>query len=263
MMNREQRPLPTFGWILPMGGLLSVLLMGSAASAQPPDLSGGWTLPGLSLGAVKEGERSGLSMGIELSYAHVLTRRWVGLMLDARYDELTRGASISVGPEIGYTIFGVDAGLYVRLGRQSAIGIRARGCISMLGAMSFCAGGGITNRGRFAEFAVLLKYPRRMSRPEEPESAPEDVAEDDEFEGPEPEAQVDDSEPEAHAEGRSQDEPMSIEAPAPMLNEPALVPDGELEEGMNPAEPQRETDDSPEFEGGGLSPDEPTRIGIQ
>jgi hypothetical protein len=135
--------------------------------AEPPSLReevpGHWMLYGVSLGALLEDDTTYATIGIEISYAHVRPSllAW-GAFVEARYDQGARGLGLALGLQVGYALFVIDAGPYVRLGERSALGFRARGCLAVVGALSFCGGAAaLTSGERFGEVTLLLKYPRR------------------------------------------------------------------------------------------------------
>jgi hypothetical protein len=127
------------------------------------EVPGHWMLYGATIGALLDDGTSYAILGVEVSYARVLPSLLAyGLYLDLRYDQGADGVGFSLGPQVGYALFVIDAGPYVRLGRQSAVGFRARACLAIVGAVSFCGGAAaLTGGERFAEITLLLKYPRR------------------------------------------------------------------------------------------------------
>ncbi|MCB9600641.1 MAG: hypothetical protein H6721_15310 [Sandaracinus sp.] len=148
-----------------------VALASATAFAQEPEprlrdeVPGAWMLYGVSLGGLLEDDTTYAAVGLEVSYAHVLPSLLApGLYAELRYDQGAEGASLSFGPQIGYAFFVLDAGPYARFGRHSAIGFRARACVAIVGAVSFCGGAAALSGGeRFGEVTLLLKYPRRRS----------------------------------------------------------------------------------------------------
>ena len=155
----------------------------SAATARAQDRDGffepgKYVLSGVSLAFWDEGEERNAMVGIELSYASFMFGDYAGLWqlgayADVRYDQGARGVQVGLGVQGGWAVLVADAGLVVRLGQRSGVGVRARGCLAS-GVISFCAGGGITTASPFIEAAVLLKYPYRRDRRRRtpPESEP-------------------------------------------------------------------------------------------
>ncbi|MEM6956827.1 MAG: hypothetical protein AAF645_14130 [Myxococcota bacterium] len=183
------------------------------AEARVPPWYGTWSLYGASLAQVREEDGGSIAIGIELSDVRIRSHQlWWGYYADLRYSQRADGVDLSVGMEAGASVLGVDAGLYARVGRESAIGVRARGCLSALVVVSICAGGGVTNRGAFFEGTILLKYGRRRARPEPVEPSP--------------------SEPEPNAEAGNEHEPVAVGAPF----ERVLIAAGDFHEGVGSAE---------------------------
>lgn len=56
------------------------------------------------------------TVGAEVSLVAFNDGPWSGGYLDARYDFGAEEGRISVGPELGYAMFGLDAGVYRRIG---------------------------------------------------------------------------------------------------------------------------------------------------
>ena len=188
------------------------------AEREPADWEGTWTLYGASLGRHIEGDTNGYSVGIELSDVHLFRYQlWYGYYADLRYSSLARGVDLSVGVEAGVSVIGVDLGLYARVGGESAIGFRARGCVSAIAVVSICGGGGYTNRGGFVEASLLLKYGRRRGRQPEPEEVRSDA--------------------DADAEARRDDEAPARAIEFPMADEGMFILEAPFQEGVDAAEP--------------------------
>lgn len=215
------------------------LPVSSAQEAQPPerqraDWEGIWSLYGASLGRHLEGDGNGYSIGIELSDVHLYPHQlWYGYYADLRYSSLARGVDLSVGMEAGMSVVGVDLGIYARVGGESAIGFRGRGCISALAVVSICAGGGYTNRGGFVEASLLLKYGRR--RDSEDEQAASDA--------------------DADTEARRDDEAPARAVELPVADERMFVLEAPFQEGVYTTEPGGEADDEAAAEDGPMSGD--------
>ena len=187
------------------------------------DWEGIWSLYGASLGRHLENGGNGYSVGIELSDVRLFPYQlWYGYYADLRYSSLARGVDLSVGMEAGISVIGVDVGIYARVGGESAIGFRGRGCISALAVVSICAGGGYTNRGGFVEASLLLKYGRRRNL-------------DDDDETPS------DANPDAEA-GRD-DEAATGAVEGPMADERMFVLEAPFQEGVYATEPSGEAED--------------------
>lgn len=118
-------------------------------------------LLGVSVGYLNDGASGGL-LGLELSYVHTDGGPvYIGGYFDARYDWTNQGSMLSLGGEIFWAFFGVDAGLVVRTGRGGhGAGFRVRGCASIVGVVSVCGGGGFESvNGGFGEFSAMVKAP--------------------------------------------------------------------------------------------------------
>lgn len=193
-----------------------------------------WSLYGASLGRHLENDSNGYSVGIELSDVRLFQYQlWYGYYADLRYSSLARGVDLSIGMEAGISIIGVDLGIYARIGRESAIGFRGRGCVSALAVVSICAGGGYTNRGGFVEASLLLKYGRRRNR---------DAAES-----------TLDTDPDAEA--RRDDEAPARAIEFPVVDEGMFVLEAPFQEGVYATEPNGEAEDEASAEDGPVSGD--------
>lgn len=202
---------------------------------QPADWEGIWSLYGASLGRHLEGDGNGYSIGIELSDVHLYRRQlWYGYYADLRYSSLARGVDLSVGMEAGISIVGVDLGIYARIGGESAIGFRGRGCISALAVVSICAGGGYTKRGGFVEASLLLKYGRRRNNDEVEEVA---------------------SDANANTEARRDDEAPARAVELPVADERMFVLEAPFQEGVYSTEPGSESENEAAAEDGAVSGD--------
>lgn len=206
------------------------------AEREPADWEGIWSLYGASLGRHSEGDDNGYSVGIELSDVHLFRYQlWYGYYADLRYSSLARGVDLSVGVEAGVSVIGVDVGLYARIGGESAIGFRARGCVSALAVVSICGGGGYTNRGGFVEASLLLKYGRRRDHAGVQAETSSDT----------------DANPEA---GRDDEAPArAIEFP--MADESMFILEAPFQEGVDAAEPGGESENEATAEDGSMATD--------
>ncbi len=195
--------------------LASVSLAPSQAHADLR-LQGPWTLYGLSVARNGDTGDNNFAVGIELSDVMLFENRlWFGYYGDLRYSQAARGIDLSIGVEAGYAFFGIDAGVYARIGERSAVGFRARGCFSAMAVVSICAGGGYTNRGGFIEAGILLKYGRIRS-----------------------DSQTD-------TEAGDEDDAAPPEVEVSVGDESVFVEDAEFDEGLHSEEPEGETEDAP------------------
>lgn len=199
---------------------------------EPPAWEGVWSLYGASVGLHTENGENGFSVGIELSDVHVSPMLfWYGYFADLRFSSLARGVDLTIGMEAGFAVIGVDLGLYARIGRESAIGFRGRGCFTGV-VVSFCGGGGYTNRGGFVEVALLLKYGRRREPDDE-----------------------DESDSNADAETRRDDEAPTRAIEFPMADERMFILEAPFQEGVDTTEPRSEPDDEAATEDGSVPSD--------
>jgi hypothetical protein len=195
--------------------------------------TGIWSLYGVSVARQDQGDDSAFSIGVELSDAHVLPSTfWWGYYADLRYSHLARGIDLSVGAEVGFNVIGIDAGLYARVGRNSAIGFRGRGCLSVMAVVSFCVGGGYTTDGGFIEGGLLLKYGRRRRDGDEEAHRGEEEERVEEL----------GSEPDPYTERGIEQEPPTFRLDAPMGGEDMGIDGAELEESVDPSESGGETE---------------------
>lgn len=132
----HRRPHRTLRTSLALSTALAVIFTTAAGSATGSpitsspwsfdDVRGWWALGGLNLGASIDDGRLGALVGGELSAAYMglgLPELWAGLYLDGLYDARTQGGRFSLGPELGWAWFGLDAGVVLDDG---AVGWRAR-----------------------------------------------------------------------------------------------------------------------------------------
>jgi hypothetical protein len=110
----------------------------------------------------------GLALGPELSFAYQpeMGGFWVGGYVDAKYDFGSQEGRISAGPELGVAFFGVDGGLYRRVGSgPDQFGLQVRALLTM-GVFALYGGYGATLAGagaqssNFFEVGLMAKYPK-------------------------------------------------------------------------------------------------------
>ena len=119
-------------------------------------------------------DSSGLVIGGEVSVARPppslgsgASGLWYGGYVDCLYDNAGPGAMrVSLGPEIGWTVLGLDGGLFVEtdFNRSPRLGLVARpmlalGIVDVYSGFGAYAGGG----GYFFDVGVLLKLPIPLS----------------------------------------------------------------------------------------------------
>ena len=119
--------------------MLMTTAIGSVASAQSVDaLTVGyqpaWFVLGGATGGASFGSTSnGGYLGAEVSVARLLRGWWYGLYADAEYDFGMGTPTVSLGPEFGYWVLGVDGGVGIRPGEDEtfAVGPRIRGLLTV------------------------------------------------------------------------------------------------------------------------------------
>ncbi len=152
----------------------AVMLDGRPAAADSPlTIARGWYVsPGLpfALSARKGG--GGFVTGAELSLAgyEVIGRPghgwWTGLYVDGVEDSGTDSKRLSVGPEIGNTIFGIDGGyLLERTDGRTLQGVCVRPLLTIGWVALFARVGWLpdANNATFGEFGLLLKAPMNIA----------------------------------------------------------------------------------------------------
>lgn len=104
------------------------LLCGSAAAARAdagPKPQTGWYLPvGLTMGLSihREGISNGYFLGMEASYVYLsaLNLFWAGAYVDALADFGATSGRFTIGPEIGFGLFGIDGGYLLNVDNDGA-----------------------------------------------------------------------------------------------------------------------------------------------
>lgn len=139
------------------------MAVGQAASAQWGTLQGVYLMPGASVGARFAGEDgAGLLLGGEVSLvSQNVNFFWFGAYVDGVYDFAAEGTRISLGPELGWSAFGLDAGYVFESGpgRQTH-GVAVRPMLT-IGLASLYVRGvqQFGDSDRFVELGLLFKYP--------------------------------------------------------------------------------------------------------
>jgi hypothetical protein len=115
------------------------------------------------LGASSHEHSNGLLVGGELSsgWLHMgleptAKPYWIGAYADVLYDSATAGR-VSIGPELGYFMFGFDAGVVHELGGSDRWGFSGRGSLSI--PVSWTE----RPRSRLTTITTLSVYVRRVS----------------------------------------------------------------------------------------------------
>jgi hypothetical protein len=152
-----------------MAAALAVSMLGSrpAGADAGPHISSGWYLPvGLNLGAaIHPKVHHGFLIGAEVSFAHLDVARflWIGGYVDALYDFGAKATRFSIGPEIGWSLVGIDFGYMgdVRRGEyHHGIDLRVLLTLSMVAIYGRWGHVfGLDRESDFGEVGVLLKAP--------------------------------------------------------------------------------------------------------
>ncbi len=132
-----------------------------------------WGLVGANAGATFHPGGPGFLLGGEASLALAEAKRrtlkawWYGAYADAVYDFSAKRTRMSIGPEIGYGVFGLDAGALVEAGGGKALfGLVVRPVLT-LGAVALYGRVGVLPAASygplFGEAGVLLKFPWEIS----------------------------------------------------------------------------------------------------
>ncbi len=85
--------------------------------------------------------------------------RWVGGYVDFLQIRGEESGMLSIGPELGVSMLGVDIGYVQGYGTFEGNGIRARGILTIYGVVSLAAGGGRFDGEGFGQVGILLKAP--------------------------------------------------------------------------------------------------------
>ena len=192
--RRRRRRSEPRGWrsrprLVALAGLIVVLLAARPARADSDVLSlvRDFYAPGVFLpvgvsfaGTFREPDLDGLALGAEASLVSVEqigpSGLWFGGYVDALWDTGSGALRHNIGPEIGIAVLGLDVSYFgvVRQGEYRP-GFAARGFVT-LGVLSAYVRYGRSFADKeapdFAELGLLAKVPIRLTRDEEPASAP-------------------------------------------------------------------------------------------
>jgi hypothetical protein len=132
-----------------------------------PPSAAGWYLPmGVTGGVVVHGHGpAGALLGAEVSVVHLSDEKliWLGGYVDGVYDTARSVGRFSVGPELGWTFFGIDGGLLAQVGGARVDpGVVVRPVVT-IGWLGLYARYGHVFSGDaledFGDVGLLLKYP--------------------------------------------------------------------------------------------------------
>jgi hypothetical protein len=159
--------------------LLALLTAPRRAEARVADsFPEAWYLPiGLTAGAVARSHGSGGVLGAEASFVRfpMANDYFAGAYVDALYDFGNRRTRLSLGPELGLRVFGLDGGPALQIGDgRTDVGWYARGFFTVGFFSIYARTGsfpGAPDPRAFLEGGVLLKWPIQVAAsPEPPES---------------------------------------------------------------------------------------------
>ena len=163
---------------------LVVLLTSTHASAGDADEQALVVLGGVNLGQARHDETTGFLLGGELSVAftHVISDHrwskadaapipfgeldpifWGGLYADVTRDFAADFTRMSIGPELGFTMLGVDGGLLAQLGDDNRFGWTVRPVLTIGVISLYWRHGQFRDEmpnASFNEIGVLLKWGR-------------------------------------------------------------------------------------------------------
>lgn len=161
--------------------LVIACALGWGAAAQAQEARGftlghesAWFLMGGAMGGGSFGSPGGGGFaGGELSLAWTRSGVWAGLYGDASYDFGHGATTLTLGPELGWLLLGLDGGLGVRLGRsdQAELGAQVRGLLTLGNVALFGRYGhwpGSARDKHVGQVGVLLKLPLWASQPVRP-----------------------------------------------------------------------------------------------
>lgn len=165
----------------PFRAILAVLVFAAGSTLAAPasaddeeavtlGYDGGWYVMG---GATGGGSFSpgvgGGFVGAEASVARLRRGWWYGVYSDAIYDFGQRNMTLTLGPEFGYSFFGVDGGLGLRPAPESGLqmGPQFRGLLTV-GLVALYARYGFwpeaTEHRHVRQFGIMLKIPLASPR---------------------------------------------------------------------------------------------------
>lgn len=155
--------------------LLALLAPASLRAEQTPWLTGWYAPSHLQAGVSIHPERSsGLVLGLQQSLVYQVGPRaswWGGISGELMHDFGPSWTRVSLGPEVGYGVFGVDAGFFaIRRDGKGEAGFQGRlvltiGVAEVYGRLGEVMG---EERFRFGEVGIALGWPWSLERPPPP-----------------------------------------------------------------------------------------------
>lgn len=149
-----------------------VLASREARAEQAPWLTGWYAPSGVSVGASLHPERpNGVVLGFEQSLVYQRGPRaglWGGIYADIQRDFGARWTRLSVGPELGYGVVGLDFGA-AAIWRDGRVDTALQGrLLATIGVAAVYGRLGVIPGGadeRYGEIGLLLKWPWWLDRP--------------------------------------------------------------------------------------------------
>ena len=170
--------MPRFVRLL-VGSSAALALIATAETARAHGLPDAniWMPVGLSTGyALHDKLPNGALLGPELSIVHITNQAvWYGGYADYLWDRGSDRQRLSVGPEVGYTYFGLDGGYVLEQGDKLRHGVALRPLLTIgflavgfRGVKVFGDGG-----ETLGEISVLVKLPFPVASTHEHDPAPD------------------------------------------------------------------------------------------
>jgi|SRR5690554_969196 len=111
----------------------SAAMCSSGVAAADLDSRMKWLSAGANFGVSNQAGRTDWIAGGEVSVGAIKELLWAGAYLDAVYDSGADRVRLSVGPEVGFLLLGVDGGFMVETGeRGSSYGVVVRPMIALI-----------------------------------------------------------------------------------------------------------------------------------
>lgn len=168
-MNGRGRAAAVLAWVS-----LLVTTRAGADAAPKPD-SGIWGSVGAPLGLAVHRGPNQFFFGAEASVFH-LNRdfRWLGGYADVVWEPSSETGRLSIGPEIGMAVLGIDAGYLRELGGAERHGFAVRPLLSLaIMTLGFRVGHFLgEGGGTYGELTLLVKLPFEIATQPRPLPAP-------------------------------------------------------------------------------------------
>jgi hypothetical protein len=158
-------------WVTPSWSRAQEQAVASPASSREHGhmgIDGNYLLlgPTLSMSVDRSGGQ-GVALGAEVSVTSVKEQRWLGAYVDALHGFAADETRLSVGPELGFAIFGVDAGYLLTLGGNQGArhGVALRPMLTIGFASAYFRSSWLLGEHPdwFGELGLMLKLPMPVS----------------------------------------------------------------------------------------------------